>query len=182
MTSNLSGSRFPVQLRQTWIWLIPGLLWLNLMAAVPVSAQTRIAVLEFELKDLTLAPYAADEIERTASIHTMLETALEARGDYAMVGIPPSSQESADVATGYLFDHFDAAAELGMNHGADYILVGRVHKASFLFVYFMLHMIDTHTQRLVGNYICEVKGPQKKLTIKGVECLAEEIDKTLHPD
>ncbi|MGH8550572.1 MAG: DUF2380 domain-containing protein [Methylococcales bacterium] len=157
-------------------------LCLSLLLASPAYARSRIAVLDFELKDLTLNPNTSEEIERTASIKPMLEKILAQRGDYTIIGISQSSRMNADVATGYLFDHFDVAAEFGRNHGADYILVGRVHKASFLFVYFMLHMIDTRSELLVGNYICEVKGPQKKLTIKGAECLVEKINKTFHPD
>lgn len=157
-------------------------LCLSLLLAFPLDARTRIAVLDFELKDLTLKPNTSEEIERTASIKPMLEKNLAEREDYTIIGINQSTRINADVATGYLFDHFDVAAEFGRNQGADYILVGRVHKASFLFVYFMLHMIDTRTELLVGNYICEVKGPQKKLTIKGAECLAEKIHKTFHPD
>ena len=158
------------------------LLWLGLLSSFPLHAQTSFAVLEFELKDLTLDPYNREEMERTASIKPLFEKTLETRGNYKIVGIERSSQKNADVATGYLFDHADTAAELGKEHGADFIVVGRVHKASFLFVYLMVHLIDTHSGRLAGNYICEVKGPQKKLTVKGVECLVEKIHKTLHPN
>ncbi|MCI0667537.1 MAG: DUF3280 domain-containing protein [Methylococcaceae bacterium] len=157
-------------------------LCLGLFLALPLYAGPRIAVLDFELKDLTLDPNTQEEIERTASIKPMLEKILADLGNYTVVKIDQSSQRNADVAAGYLFDHFDAAAAFGQTLGADYILVGRVHKASFLFVYFMLRMIDTRTERLIGNYICEVKGPQKKLTVKGAECLIDKIDKTLHPD
>ncbi len=145
----------------------------------PVFADLRIAVLDFELKDLTLNPRTEEELERTGSIKAMLEKTLAAKGGYELIEISKDSQTEADAATGYLYDHFDVAADLGKRFHADYILVGRVHKASFLFVYFMIHMVDTHSQQLVGNFISEVKGPQKKLTIKGVESLVEKIDKTL---
>lgn len=151
------------------------------MFSTLVHGETRIAVLDFELKDLTLNPNTPDEVQRTASIKPMLEKTLADKGKYTIIGIDQSVQEKANVATGYLFDHFDVAGKLGKRHGADYILVGRVHKASFLFVYFMIHMVDTQTNLLVGNYISEVKGPQKKLTIKGVESLVEKIHKTIYP-
>lgn len=150
--------------------------------ALPVEGAIKIAVLDFELKDLTLAPNSPEEIERAASLKPRLESILAGRSDYAIVAIPRSHQENADLATGYLFDHSDAAASLGRAHGADYVLVGRVHKASMLFVYFMLHMVETRTERLVGNYICEVKGPQNKLTVSGLECLVEQIHKTFPSD
>lgn len=163
------------------LWAMVPVFCAILILASPVEAQTRIAVLDFELRDLTLDPNTPEEIDRTRSIRGMLEEVLVARGNYTTVNIDSSVQANANAATGYLFDHFDVAAELGKQHGADYILVGRVHKASFLFVYFMVHMVDTRTKQLVGNYITEVKGPQKKLTIKGVESLVEKIHRTLHP-
>ena len=82
---------------------------------------------------------------------------------------------------GYLFDHHDVAANLGQQFGADYVLVGRLHKPSFLFAYLMAHLIKVSDAELVGNYISEAKGPQKKMTVKAVESLAVKIDKTLDP-
>jgi hypothetical protein len=80
---------------------------------------------------------------------------------------------------GYLFDHHDVAAKLGQQFGADYVLVGRLHKPSFLFSYLMGHLIRVSDARLIGNYISEAKGPNIKLTIKTVESLAVKIDRTL---
>jgi hypothetical protein len=87
----------------------------------------------------------------------------------------------ADAGFGYLFDHADAAAKLGRQQGADWVLVGRLHKPSFLFAYIMAHLVDAHTGRLVGNYVVEVKGPPRLVTAKGVERLANQIDQTIHP-
>ncbi|MGZ8975713.1 MAG: hypothetical protein ACXW17_21065, partial [Methylomagnum sp.] len=52
-------------------------------------------------------------------------------------------------------------------------------KASYLFVYFQAHLIDTRTQRRVGDYYVEVKGQQQKITPKGIARLAEQIDEGL---
>ncbi len=46
-------------------WIIFGLFTLF---SVSGSAQTRIAVLDFELNDVTLLPWAPEELERTASV------------------------------------------------------------------------------------------------------------------
>ncbi len=80
---------------------------------------------------------------------------------------------------GYLFAHHDTAAKLGEQVGADYVLVGRLHKPSFLFSYLMGHLVRVSDAKLIGNYISEAKGPNLKLTIKTVESLAVKIDKTL---
>jgi hypothetical protein len=43
----------------------------------------------------------------------------------------------------------------------------------------MAHLVDVKQGRLIGNYISEVKGGEKKLTLKGVESLAGKITGTL---
>ena len=143
-------------------------------------AETSIAILDFELKDLTLAPRTPAEIERTASIKPLLEAELRKAG-YVIIDIDLESQQFAESGVGYLFDHHDVAANLGQQFGADYVLVGRLHKPSFLFAYLMAHLIKVSDAELVGNYISEAKGPQKKMTVKAVESLAVKIDKTLDP-
>ena len=141
-------------------------------------AETKIAILDFELKDLTLAPRIPAEIKRTASIKPLLEGELK-KADYVIIDIDPESQKFADSGVGYLFDHNDVAAKLGKQFGADYVLVGRLHKPSFLFAYVMGHLIRVSDAKLIGNYVSEAKGPNRKLTIKAVESLTVKIDKTL---
>ncbi len=141
-------------------------------------AEQRIAVLDFELKDLTLAPGIPSEVERTAGIKAMLENELVKAG-YEVVTVSSEAQQSANAGVGYLFDHDDVAAKLARQAGADYILVGRLHKPSFLFAYLMGHLVSVRDSKLVGNYISEIKGSDKKLTLKGVEDLVVKIDKTL---
>lgn len=145
---------------------------------INVFAGSRIAILEFELKDLTLAPRIPSEIKRTASIKPLLEAELKS-ADYEIVNIDLKSQQLSNAGVGYLFDHHDVAAKLGKKFNADYVLVGRLHKPSFLFAYMMGHLVRVSDSKLIGNYISEAKGPNQKLTIKTVESLAVKIDKTL---
>lgn len=152
--------------------LLLGLLSFDSLAA------TRIAVLDFELKDLTLAPGVPAELQRTASIKPLLEQELT-RAGYAVVTIPRPAQQAANSGVGYLFDHADAAAQLGKQFQADYILVGRLHKPSFLFAYLMGRLVKVDNGRLVGDYIAESKGPNASLTIKAVESLTGKIDHDL---
>ncbi|AMK75286.1 MULTISPECIES: DUF2380 domain-containing protein [Methylomonas] len=141
-------------------------------------AETRIAVLDFELKDLTLAPGVPAELQRTASIKPLLEQELT-RAGYVVVAIPDQAQQAANSGVGYLFDHADAAAQLGKQFQADYILVGRLHKPSFLFAYLMGRLVKVADGKLVGDYISESKGPNASLTIKAVESLTGKIDHDL---
>lgn len=142
------------------------------------QAETRIAVLDFELKDLTLAPGKPEEIQRTASIKPLLESQLKQAG-YEIVTIDSDVQQRADSGQGYLFDHLETAAGLADDVDADYVIVGRLHKPSFLFAYLMARLVKVQTGQLIGDYISEVKGPQMKLTVKGVESLTVKIDSAL---
>ena len=127
---------------------------------------------------MTLAPRIPAEIKRTASIKPLLEAELK-KANYTIIDIDIKSQKLADSGVGYLFDHDDVAAKLGRQFGADYVLVGRLHKPSYLFSYFMGHLIRVSDAKLIGNFISEAKGPNIKLTIKTVESLTVKIDKTL---
>jgi quercetin dioxygenase-like cupin family protein len=154
-----------------------GVLFLCLFS-VGVFAETSIAILDFELNDVTLAPRIPAEIERTASIKAMLEGELK-RAGYKIIAVDLNAQHEANSGFGYLFDHSDIAAELANKAGADYVLVGRLHKPSYLFAYIMGHLVRVKDGQLIGNYISETKGGDKKLTLKGVESLAVKIDKDL---
>ena len=143
-----------------------------------LAAETRIAILDFELKDLTLAPGVPAELKRTASIKPLLENELKSAG-YRIIGIPLSAQRAANSGVGYLFDHADAAAKLGKDFGADYLLVGRLHKPSFLFAYLMGNLVNTGNGQWAGKFIAESKGPNAQLTQKAVESLTVKIDKIL---
>ncbi len=146
-----------------------------LSAGAAAALNPVIAVLDFELNDLTLIPGIAEEQERTASIGPLLRQILETQHGFELAAIDSDTQLAADEAFGYIFDHHDVAAELGRESASDWIVVGRVHKASFLFVYLKAQVIDTKTDRLIADLIVEVKGPQKRLTVKGVETLARQI-------
>ncbi|MCK9607631.1 MAG: DUF3280 domain-containing protein [Methylomonas sp.] len=156
--------------------LIMGLLFA--LASLDSPAATRIAILAFELKDLTLAPGIPAEIKRTGAIRPLLAGELASAG-YTIVDIPLAAQQSAAGGVGDLFDHADAAAELGKQFGADYVLVGRLHKPSFLFAYLMGHLVRVENRTLIGNLIIESKGPNAQLVRKAVESLADKIDALL---
>ncbi len=153
--------------------------WLTWIA--PLHAETTIAILDFELNDLTLLPQTPEELARTASIRPQLEEALRQREGITLIAIDTGASTRANAGFGYLFDHSEAAARLGREHGADWVLVGRLHKPSFLFAYMMANLVDTKSGTLAANYVVEVKGPSEQVTAKGVKRLAEKIGQTLSP-
>ena len=126
------------------------------MSFTDATANPRIAILDFELKDVTLAPGIPAEITRTASIKPMLENELKKSG-YEIVSITQDAQQQATAGVGYLFGHPDAAIQRGKNYGADYVLVGRLHKPSFLFFYQMAHLVDVKKETLRVNIFMKLK-------------------------
>jgi hypothetical protein len=144
------------------------------------AAEARIAILDFELKDLTgVTPIPADEVARTASVAPLLRETLVKNGGYQIIAIKGEDQLQADEGFGYLFDHPDEAAKLAARFGADLVAVGRVHKPSFLFAYLKVHLVDVNTRRLVGDFVVEVKGSARQVTKRGTVVLARQIDEAL---
>jgi len=148
---------------------------LSLMAASPCAAEMSVAVLDFELNDLTLQPGTPEEASRTSSIRPLLEQALAQASGIELVNIESAAVTQANTGVGYLYEHPDVAAELGREHHADWVVIGRLHKSSFLFVYLMARLVDAHTGGVAGDYVVEVKGQQEPITAKGVQRLAEQL-------
>ena len=62
---------------------------------------------------------------------------------------------------------------------ADWVVSGRLHKASFLFVYLKAQLIDAADGRIAADFVVEIKGWEPRLTAKGVDTLALQIDESL---
>ncbi len=141
----------------------------------PVNAAPRIAVLNFELRDITTLPNTPDELIRTASMKPLLEQALSDLGNYEVIQISVNEQKAANAGVGYLFNFDEVAARLGRQSGADWVVVGRHSKGSFLYSYVMAHLIDVKTESLAGNYSVELKGTHQKVTERGINALAKKL-------
>jgi len=145
------------------------------------ASNPAIVVLDFELNDLTLDPGNAAELERTASIGPLLREQLKSEYGFELVNIDSDTQSAADQAFGYLYEHQDVAAELAGEAESDWIIVGRLHKPSYLFAYLKARVIFVETEQLVAELSVEVKGSQDRLTAKGVEALARQIAEIVDP-
>jgi hypothetical protein len=139
------------------------------------DAAPRIAILDFELNDITSLPDTHQEQLRTASMQPLLEQALSQSGEYEIIHIKPEAQLAANSSFGYLFRFNDLAARLGEQQGVDWIVVSQHSKPSFLFSYLMTHLINVKTQTLAANYAIELKGNHEKVTQRGVSSLAMKI-------
>ena len=140
------------------------------------EAAPRIAILNFELNDITALPNTHQEQLRTASMQPLLEQALSQSGEYEIIHIKPDAQLAANSSFGYLYRFNDLAARLGEQQGADWIVVSQHSKPSFLFSYLMAHVINVKTQNLAASYAIELKGNHEKVTQRGVSSLAKKIN------
>lgn len=142
-------------------------------------AVQRIAVLNFELNDITFLPNTPAELQRTASLTPLLMKALRLITDHEIVQISVNEQKDANAGFGYLFHFHDVAAQLGKKCGADWVIVGQHSKPSFLYSHLMAHVIHVGTGQLVADYDVELKGNHTKVTERAVSKLAREITDTL---
>jgi len=140
------------------------------------EAAPRIAILNFELNDITSLPNTPQEQLRTASMQPLLEQVLSQSGEYEIVHINHEAQLAANSSFGYLFRFNDLAARFGEQQGADWIVVSQHSKPSFLFSYLMAHLINVKTQTLAASYAIELKGNHEKVTHRGVNSLAKKIN------
>ncbi len=157
--------------------LLLGLTLLSMTASQ--ASASDIAVLEFELNDLTLNPDLAEETKRTATLRPLLVRQLAGHHNINVIENPASARIEAEKGQGYLFDRPAVAAKIGREVGAGWVVSGRLHKASFLFVYLKAQLINAQTGRVAADFVVEIKGPQQKLTRKGIEALALQINAAL---
>lgn len=173
-SNRASGLNILCRLR---LGLLLGLMLLPMIA--PQASARVIAVLEFELTDLTLNPSLLEETRRTATLRPLLVAQLTGQHDISVIENPASARTEAEKGQGYLFDRPAVAAKIGREAGVNWIVSGRLHKASFLFVYLKAQLINTQTDRVEADFVVEIKGPQQKLTRKGIEALALQISTAL---
>jgi hypothetical protein len=143
-------------------------------------AATRIAVLAFELNDITSLPNTPQEQQRTASMQNLLEKALSDYGQYEIIHIDPKEQAKANSSFGYLFNFDDQAAKLAEEVNADWVIVGQHSKPSFLFSYLIAHLINVKEQTLKARYAIELKGTDIKVSERGVKSLAKKINESIY--
>ncbi|MDD4915484.1 MAG: DUF3280 domain-containing protein [Methylococcales bacterium] len=138
-----------------------------------------IAVLDFELNDITSLPNTIQERQRTASFRPLLEAALSQAGDYRIVTVDTAEQADANPGFGYLFRFGDLAADLGAQAGADWVVVGQHSKPSFLYSYLMVHLVNVKNRAQVANFDIELKGNHHKVSQHAARAMADKIHRFL---
>ena len=168
-----------IRLRFAAVTSLLALIGLTLAPMPPAQAESTLAVLDFELNDLTLLPDTDAERDRTASLRPMLERQLREAGDVRVVDIDPAAINESDAAFGYLFEHAEVVVRLGAANGADWVVVGRLHKPSYLFAYLMARLVDSRTGKVAEDLLVEIKGQQDVVSRKGIERLAQKLSTRL---
>ena len=156
-----------------------GMLILMIIFSGTINAREKIAILSFELNDITSLPNTKEERKRTASIKPLLAQAIKQRGDYEIIKISSEQQRAENAGIGYLFKFHDVAAKLAKVFGADWVIVGQHSKPSFLYSYLIANLINVKTGKRVARFDIEMKGNHQKVTLRGVQKLSREIDKTI---
>lgn len=145
----------------------------------PLHAEPVLDVLPFELYDLSLRPGLAAEVARTESLQQLLVEKISQNELLRARSVDVDVFDKANASRGYLFDKPERALPLAISDSTTHLLVNRLHKASFLFVYLMCKVIDSNTGETVADLVVEVKGTQPKLTAKGADSLARQIETAL---
>ncbi len=160
---------------------LSGLFLICLITIFKASASEKpvVMILDFELKDLTIYENNQQELDRTAKLKPMLEHAMAGLGDTEIVAFDVNKQYQADLGVGYLFDRHELVAELGQAEDAEWVVVGRVHKPSYLFVYLKAQLIDVNNKSLAADLTVEMKGQQDKFIQKSVLRLAKQISEAI---
>ena len=152
---------------------------LLLAFSINANAEKRLAILPFELNDITSLPNIQSEKSRTAAFKPLLEQAMEKIGGYKIIPVSIDDYKAENAGLGYLFRFDDIAARLGKKAGADWIIVSQHSKPSFLYSYLIAHLIEVKTGRLVARYDIELKGNDHKVSVRGIRKLSGEINRTL---
>lgn len=142
------------------------LMVMSLIASGNTMAATKIGVLDMQLLDLTMelsdpqknAEIAAKEQKNVELAERLLRNGIEKRQHFNLVEIDNEAQAKANKGVGYLFDRPEVAAELAKPFGADYVIVGRYHKPTYLFSYIILRVVDVDSGKMIEEIKTEVKG------------------------
>jgi len=155
------------------------LLLLIMVFSGTINAEEKIAILAFELNDITSLPNTLAERERTASIKPLLTQAIKQRGDYEIIKISPEQQREENAGLGYLFRFHDISAKLARAFSADWVIVGQHSKLSFLYSYLIANLINVKTGKRIARFDIEMKGNHQKVTQRSVQTLSRKIDKII---
>ncbi len=166
-------------IKTTLAWHIVLAIVLIALTNSPVFANPRIAVFNIELNDISALPETPEELARTASFKPLLEEALQADGNIAIVPVKNDVVATANAGFGYLLRFHDLAATLGKSFGSDWVILGQHSKDSFLYSDMLIQLVNVKTQTLAARYTLELKGNHSEVSKRAMQALAVKIQATL---
>ncbi|QWF70594.1 DUF2380 domain-containing protein [Methylomonas paludis] len=146
---------------------------------VYADAKPRIAVLDFELNDITSLPNTPAERQRTAGFAPLLISTLNAGSHFTALSVAAASQQQANAGFGYLFRYPEQAAPLGQMNQADWVIVAQHSKPSFLYSELWVYLVEVKTGKTLTSYHIELKGNHDKVSQRAITALAAKIETTL---
>jgi hypothetical protein len=140
-----------------------------LTLASAASAETSVAILDFELNDIT-GLRAPEEQRRTASLAPLLRDAMSQMNGYDLTAIEPDAQVRANAGVGYPFNQPEAAAALAEASGAKWVVAGMLQRSSYLFAYVTVRVSNVTTKQLIGEFNTRLEGPMTddRITRRGM--------------
>ena len=141
---------------------------------------TRILVLDFGLSDDTLLPNHPEELVRTASVAPYVRDHIRALGCRS-----PNWRSDADTlsdtATGYLSAHPGAVVEIAAGEQADWVVVGKLQKFSFMEAWLQTVIIDPRSGKLLARAESEIRAGMRddRMTKRAAVSLAQQIAQTI---
>lgn len=175
-------ANLPVKLLTGLVLVISlGLAGLAVANETPKTEQlsATVLVLDFELNDLTMHPDTVREEKRVKTLEPLLSGKLDSVYHHDVLRMSRAELEKEAHGKGYIFERPAVAARLGKQAGADWVVTGRLHKASFLFVYLKSQLIEVSSGEIRADFVVEIKGWEPRLTEKGVDALALQVHESL---
>ena len=167
---------------------LTGSAWIALIAAVlaaapvsPTPPPPKIAVLDFELNDLTPTPNTPDEVAAIARASRLLRHSLATDCGYDIVPVDSAAQHRANSGLGYLFAHPAESARLANAAGADWVVVGQLTVSSPIVSEFHVELVRVDRATLASAVSIEVKGNSgdSALFATGIAHVARQIDRAI---
>lgn len=140
------------------------------------AAHTSLAVLDFELHDLTSSLQLEELQIRADSLRPMLALALEkAHG----LHIGPSPDDAGIDRIEPVFDRPADEARLGRELNVDWLVSCRLQKNQKPAVYLRAQLINVSRMHIAADLVVEVRGDEEADHRQGINSLASQIADTL---
>lgn len=152
------------------------------LAARPPAPTPRLLLLRIDVNNLS--SYPDDPPARLAALETALRDRLAGCG-YEVPPVDSAAERRANAGNGYFYAHPDAAAALGRELGAAWVLVPRLNRASSYVTDLQLHVVRAADAMVVSNRAVELKGfgmtapVTAHLTVRGAAWMADQVSQAV---